>query len=145
MVSFAILLRSDPQKDGYQFWMQKRSEKGALDQLWEFPGGKIEAQESPKDACLREVREETGYQASELQMQLFKVYPFTYPDRSVCLYPFLVWAPEFGDKPTLGEWVDVNQEGLASYKLLPANEKICQDVITYLGEQGPAWREQWQK
>lgn len=145
MVSFAILLRHDPQKDGYQFWMQKRAEKGALDQLWEFPGGKIEALESPKEACLREVKEEVGYQASALQMELFKVYPFTYPDRSVCLYPFLVWAPEFEDKQTLGEWVNINSEDLKAYKLLPANEKICQDVIIYLSEQGPAWSEQWQK
>ena len=145
MVSFAILLRSNPQEDGYQFWMQKRSEKGALDQLWEFPGGKIEGLESPKEACLREVKEEIGYQAKTDQMELFKVYPFTYPDRSVCLYPFLVWAPDFADKQTLGEWINVNQDELASYKLLPANEKICQDVIIYLVGQGPVWREQWQK
>jgi A/G-specific adenine glycosylase len=38
----------------------RRAESGLLGGLWEFPGGKIGAGESPEDACRREVREEVN-------------------------------------------------------------------------------------
>lgn len=31
------------------------------DIVWNFPGGKIEGNETPEQACIREVKEETGY------------------------------------------------------------------------------------
>jgi 8-oxo-dGTP diphosphatase len=36
----------------------KRSSNMSLPGMWEFPGGKIEGEESPKEALLRELREE---------------------------------------------------------------------------------------
>lgn len=38
----------------------RRPEKGLLGGLWEFPGGKIEPNEDPREACRREIAEETG-------------------------------------------------------------------------------------
>ncbi|MBI5589287.1 MAG: A/G-specific adenine glycosylase [Deltaproteobacteria bacterium] len=41
----------------------QRKPDGLLGGLWEFPGGKIQEGESPSDACVREIREETGVSA----------------------------------------------------------------------------------
>ncbi len=38
----------------------QRKPEGFLGGLWEFPGGKIQEGESPADACVREIKEETG-------------------------------------------------------------------------------------
>lgn len=46
-------------KDG-QILIQKRPEQGLLGGLWEFPGGKVEAEESLEAALSREISEETG-------------------------------------------------------------------------------------
>ena len=38
----------------------QRKPQGLLGGLWEFPGGKVEPGEGPREACVREIREETG-------------------------------------------------------------------------------------
>lgn len=42
------------------FYIQKRQEGGMLAGLWEFPGGKVEKDESLENALLRELKEECG-------------------------------------------------------------------------------------
>lgn len=42
------------------FLIARRSETGRLPNLWEFPGGKIEAGETPQEALAREFMEELG-------------------------------------------------------------------------------------
>ncbi|MCP5051847.1 MAG: A/G-specific adenine glycosylase [bacterium] len=53
-VSVAVITR------GERFYIQKRPSKGHLGGLWEFPGGKAEAGETPEQALVRECREELG-------------------------------------------------------------------------------------
>lgn len=43
-------------------FIQKRLPAGAWANLWEFPGGRIEAGETPEDAVIREFREETAFE-----------------------------------------------------------------------------------
>lgn len=43
----------------------KRSETGSMPGLWEFPGGKIEPNETPEMAILREMKEELDIETKE--------------------------------------------------------------------------------
>ncbi|HVV47658.1 MAG TPA: (deoxy)nucleoside triphosphate pyrophosphohydrolase [Bryobacteraceae bacterium] len=62
---------------------------------WEFPGGKVEAGESPENALRRELREELGIEAG-LPSEITR-YTFAYPDKNPILLIFLLvstWAGE---------------------------------------------------
>jgi 8-oxo-dGTP diphosphatase len=50
----AVILRDD------RVLAARRSEHMSLPNVWEFPGGKVEANESPSSALVRELREEIG-------------------------------------------------------------------------------------
>lgn len=141
-VAFALLLRRGP-LGGYQVWLQKRNEPGALHGQLEFPGGKIEAGERPVIACLRELEEEVALGLKEERLQFFDLYPFHYADRSVCLYPFLVWLPDF--QSTLGEWYELNELTHRDSNILAGNRQIVSDVLEYLKQQDGLWEDQWQK
>ena len=54
---------------------------------WEFPGGKLEAGESPAAALIRELREELGIE-SEAGPEIMR-YEFTYPEKQPILLVFL--------------------------------------------------------
>jgi len=64
MVSRAIIVQ------GNKVLMVKQYvERGDI--VWTFPGGKIEENETPEQACIREVKEETGYEVN-IKRQLFE-------------------------------------------------------------------------
>jgi 8-oxo-dGTP diphosphatase len=48
--------------------LQKRPEGKQMAGLWEFPGGKVEPNESPESALVRELREELGIEVSALDL-----------------------------------------------------------------------------
>lgn len=61
-VAVAVIEREDG-----RLFVQRRPPSGLLGGLWEFPGGKIEAGETPDEACAREVREELGVEVHPLR------------------------------------------------------------------------------
>jgi len=66
----------------------KRDGDQHLAGTWEFPGGKVEPDEDPADAVLRELREETGLIATSAEPLL--VFVHDYPDRRLRFHAFVV-------------------------------------------------------
>lgn len=74
-----------PEKD--EFLLVKRSETKETDpEKWEFPGGGVEENETPKQAALRELKEETSLKGKiirtgesgsvELDRGVLEIHPF---------------------------------------------------------------------
>ena len=79
--------------------------------LWEFPGGKLESNESAEDALVREIREEIGLEV--LNARFLGEISHQYPDKKVELLVFHV--SEFTGTPACLEgqlavkWMDKEQ------------------------------------
>ncbi|TXC76929.1 (deoxy)nucleoside triphosphate pyrophosphohydrolase [Luteibaculum oceani] len=65
----------------------QRSENMSLPNKWEFPGGKIEPNESERACIIREIKEELNIDITVLKRLSPCVYK--YPKRSIQLIPFL--------------------------------------------------------
>jgi A/G-specific adenine glycosylase len=74
------------EKNG-KFLIQKRSSTGLLAGLWEFPGGKIEKGETPKQALQRELKEELGAEIRDVK-RITKVQ-HSYTQFQVTLHAFV--------------------------------------------------------
>lgn len=96
--------------------------------LWEFPGGKLELNESAEEALLREIKEEVGLNI--LQHQLLGQINHQYPDKSVQLIVFLV--TQFSGKASCLEgqlnmkWIE--KDNLSCNDFPEANHRII-DLI----------------
>jgi len=58
----------------------QRPEGKSMAGLWEFPGGKIEADESPDEALIRELREELGIAVKQACLAPFTFASHSYPN-----------------------------------------------------------------
>jgi len=101
---------------------------GPFNGLWEFPGGKIAAGESPRDALYRELAEEIGIEirSSRPFMELLHEYH----DRTVNLEFFLV-TDWHGDPSGLEgqqiRWVALGE--LDAGQLLPADAPVIAALL----------------
>jgi 8-oxo-dGTP diphosphatase len=67
--------------------LTQRKRGAHLAGAWELPGGKVEADEDPRDALARELREEIGVEARALD--ILEVTFHRYPEKSVLLLFYL--------------------------------------------------------
>jgi len=117
-------------RDG-RYLITRRKVGTHLGGLWEFPGGKREAEESLPDCLRRELREELGVEITEPVP--FQTIRHEYPEKSVELH-FFQCAITAGAAQPLDcddlKWVTASE--LASFTFPPADRtlvKRLQDEI----------------
>jgi A/G-specific adenine glycosylase len=112
-------------KKGNKYFIQKRSSKGLLADLWEFPGGKIEKGETKKKALARELKEEIGVQV-ESSKYLFEVKHF-YTQFRVSLAVFDCLLVDLPKIDAAHRWVSFKD--FAKYPMPSGSAKIIEQLI----------------
>jgi len=100
----------------------QRPEGRSMAGLWEFPGGKIEADERPESALIRELKEELAIEVNEACLAPFIFASHAYPDFHLLmpLYVCRRWegTPRAVEATAL-KWV--HPRDLASYPMPAAD------------------------
>lgn len=117
-----IIYRND------EVFICRRKPNRALGGFWEFPGGKIEPNETFEDALCRELIEELGMKISIDNH--FKTVVYDYPQFAIELISYRCQFQEATFKMTdhdAYEWVKIND--LHNWQLAPADILIVEEMI----------------
>lgn len=98
--------------------------------LWEFPGGKVEAQETAPEALARELYEELGI--SDISSQPLIQITHHYPERSVLLDVYCVTSfsgEALGCEGQPIQWV--TPQTLLDFPFPEANQPIIEAVLKF--------------
>lgn len=130
-VAVGVILREQ------QILLALRNAKQHQGGKWEFPGGKVEQDESVQQALARELQEEVAIEIT--QCQAFMQLEYAYPEKTVLLDIYLV--TDFSGEPHGREgqplrWVSIAE--LAEIAFPDANKPIVQRIQQYFAsaEQG---------
>ena len=117
-------------RDGDRIFATARG-YGEYNGWWEFPGGKIEAGETPEEALVREIHEELD---TEIRVgELIDTIEYDYPTFHLSMDCF--WAKVVAGRLVLKEAEDarwLTKETLESVQWLPADQTIIDAIYREL-------------
>ncbi len=132
IVSAGLIRGAHGAVEAERFLVSRRPAGAHLEHFWEFPGGKVEAGESPPTALVREIREELGIDVSV--GDVFAIGHHVYDEREVFLLVYE--ARVISGEPSCREvaefkWVTPSE--LVQMELPPADvpviERIKRDLL----------------
>jgi mutator protein MutT len=98
-----------------------------LERLWEFPGGKLEPDETPEICAEREVLEETGLIVRALSRRA--PIEHAYPERRVELHPVdCAWISGEPEKRQVAAFAWIATDELERYPLPAANAGLVREL-----------------
>ena len=104
----------------------QRPQGKSLAGLWEFPGGKVEAGETPEACLVRELDEELGIKATHACLAPFVFASHAYEDFHLLMPLFLLrrWEGQVQRREHAAlKWV--RPEQLADWPMPPADGPLC--------------------
>jgi len=126
-------------RDGERILVSRRRADQAMPNLWEFPGGKVEAGEAPTDALAREVMEELGCEVSvgRIDDVVFHRYPEF--DLYMLVYACRIVRGE-PSAVAVGEIAWVPARDLPGLALLPADYPLAHRLAAEAAGGAPSYR-----
>ena len=120
-VSAALVFRAG------KILIAQRRAKSHLGGLWEFPGGKREADETFEECLAREIREELGMEIAV--GELFEEVTHTYETKTVHLKFFICqWIRGKPQKLGCAAFKWIGKSGLAENKFPAADERLLEKL-----------------
>lgn len=116
-------------RDGDAVFAARRRPEKSAGGLWEFPGGKVEDEETPQEALRRELREELDIEVSVGELASRHTTPLGSRLIDLACY----WATLDGQAPSRStdhdemEWIDI--QDLMGKTWSPADVPIIEDII----------------
>jgi 8-oxo-dGTP diphosphatase len=132
LVAAAVLIQE------HRVLLTQRKAGTHLAGAWEFPGGKVEEAEDPREALVRELREELGVDAEA--GEVVEVTFHRYPERAVLLLFYEARLRPGSPPPAALDAADYRWAGageLDEAQFPPADVAILRKVRRMLGVDGP--------
>jgi 8-oxo-dGTP diphosphatase len=127
-VAAAVLMSEDRRR----FMLACRPEGKVYAGYWEFPGGKIEAGESVRQALTRELREELGIEVIEASPWLCRDFEYPHAHVRIHFWRVTAWKGEIGVSAPIEHsaicWLNTTSPCTLA-PLLPANLPILKALI----------------
>ena len=107
----------------------QRPEGAHLAGLWEFPGGRIEKNETPEQALIREIKEEIGLNITVGQLYLQKTFEYDIKNIDIAFY--MCQQADLNQQPKnieVADWRFVELSALKDYEFPPADRSLIKKL-----------------
>ena len=106
----------------------QRQQGSHMEYKWEFPGGKLEPDETPEECIVREIKEEMDIDIEVVD--IYKVVKFKYEEKDILLLCYLCRIIK-GDGKALecNDFRWVTKDELTGFDFVPADLPIVEKLI----------------